>query len=88
MLARIAALNEWWARSQSDFASAIRLCRREGLRPYLAIALYERAKMYAARGGARTAARSSLRESRQLFSELGMRGHLERTEALESQLQI
>jgi tetratricopeptide (TPR) repeat protein len=83
-LARIAALNRWWDSGGADFAAAVRLGRREGLRPHLAIALCERARMERERRGplGRSAASRGLREAEDLFRALGMETYLERTERL------
>jgi len=75
VLARIATTNAWWEEGRRHVDRAVRLARREALRPLLALALEARAAI--ARGGApRRAAAAADREARGLRDLLGMPGSI------------
>ncbi len=78
--ARAAAANGWWQQALADFSHCTRLCRREGLRPLLAVALFEKAHMYTTRNrsGDRRRAREARAEAAQIFAALQMQPYLER----------
>lgn len=82
--ARVASANSWWPQALADFTRCTRACRREGLRPVLAIALFEKARMYTSRGrpGDEGKCKAALMEARQLFDELRMPHYLDRIQEL------
>ncbi len=84
-LGRVAVLNEWWEDGLAHLNGSIRHCRREGLRPLLAIGLYEKARLRIARGRRddRRAAQAAMDEAAAVFASLEMHAYGERLEELQ-----
>lgn len=81
LLARIDTLLGRTREARAHLARALRQFRREGLRPFLGMALYEKAAVEAAAGRGEHAA-APRAEAMEVFESLGMRPWLDRTRDL------
>jgi hypothetical protein len=83
-LGMIGTLLERWDEADAQFELAVELCARLGARAITARVLYERAKMFVARGGKEdlAATTAQLSEAEQLCRELDLPGILQRVMAL------